>query len=193
MKDVLSEAVTSVRNEGWAELTFPAYRHLVGLGDAAAVGGSVVARGARVDGRPVGFALAQVSPDEVGSAQLLSLYVVPDLRGQGLATALLSELEDDLVRRGIRSLAGSYMTGRPTLPALERVLTKRAFGPPTLRSVAVRFTPEEASRTAWYRRAKLPADSTVFPWTELTREEREKLRTSQAERGWIHPSSSLEF
>jgi hypothetical protein len=55
------------------------------------------------------------------------------------------------------------------------------------RTVMVRFTPEEASRTLWYRKAKLPPDSRIFPWTELLPEERDNLRRSQAERNWIHP------
>jgi hypothetical protein len=116
---------------------------------------------------------------------LISVFVAPDFRGHGLATTLLAELEQDLVHMGVRRLTATYMTGKPSIPALERVFANRGFTPPVRRKVVVKFTPEEAARTHWYQKARLPAGSSIFPWTELSPAEREALQRSQAERAWI--------
>jgi GNAT superfamily N-acetyltransferase len=129
--------------------------------------------------------LAQIDKHDARLAELLSIYVIPELRVQGLATALLAGLEDQLAHRGVRTLAGVYMTGKPAIPALERVFEKRGFSAPRMRMVAVRITPEEATRTPWYHKGKLPEGSEVFLWSELTAEERAGLQRSQEKHGWI--------
>lgn len=190
VSDFVAEAVTKPLGDEWLSMTFPSYRHLLrllGTGEPDANGSRPIARAARAGDRPAGLAIADLPTAERPSAELLSLYVAPEFRGQGLATELLAGLEGDLTKIGVRKIDGSYMTGRPTLAALERVLAKRGFTPPSLRTLVVRFTPEEASHTDWYRRAKLPPDSSIFPWTELTAAERQALQRSQAERRWIHP------
>jgi GNAT superfamily N-acetyltransferase len=188
-ENVTAEATTPLGPE-WNVMTFPAFRHLLallGTGHADARGVSPVARYALLEGRPVGLLLAELPTAVRPSAELLSLFVAPDFRGRSLASRLLAELEIDLVNRGVRRITGSYMTGKPAIAALERVFAKSGFSAPVVRTVAVRFTPEEAARTDWYRRARLPADGEIFPWSELTGAERAELRRSQAEENWIHP------
>jgi hypothetical protein len=68
-----------------------------------------------------------------------------------------------------------------------RVFDRRGFSPPAHRKVVARFAPEEPSRAPWYQKAKLPPDSEVFPWVDLTSEEDAALRRSQAEHRWIPP------
>jgi GNAT superfamily N-acetyltransferase len=190
VSDYVTEPVSRPLGAEWSSMTFPSYRHLlalVGTGAADATGSRPIARMARIGDRPAGLAIADLPAANRPTAELLSLYVAADFRGQGIATALLEGLESDLAKAGVPKIEGSYMTGRPTLAALERVLAKRGFTPPALRTLVVRFTPEEASHTEWYRRARLPAGGVIFPWTELTHPEREELQRSQKERGWIHP------
>jgi lipid II:glycine glycyltransferase (peptidoglycan interpeptide bridge formation enzyme)/GNAT superfamily N-acetyltransferase len=188
--DTVLEEVTGPLGDQWGPMTFPTHRHLLGrLGKDApdARGAYPVARCARVGERPVGLLIAEVTAGTPPSAELISLFVVPELRGQGLASGLLAGLEADLARRGIGRVTGVYMTGKPTLPALERVFAKNGFSPPEVRKVVVKFTPEEATRTEWYAKAKLPPDCEIFRWADLTPAEREALQRSQAEQGWIHP------
>jgi hypothetical protein len=102
-----------------------------------------------------------------------------------VATTLLAGLEDDLARRGVTGVGGVYMSGKSFTPALERVFEKRAFSAPQVRKLVVQCTPEEASRTDWFQKARLPEGGVIFPWTDLPREEYEGLKQSQAERPWI--------
>jgi hypothetical protein len=78
------------------------------------------------------------------------------------------------------------MTGRPATAAIERIFQKCGWGGPVTRALAVRFTPEAASRTPWFRRVALPrGDFEIFPWTELNYDERESIKSSHEQTAWI--------
>lgn len=173
-------------------MTFPAYSHLLQLrpaprhpeqGDEKLVQpvGVVAAAGQGI----LGLALAEVPLAAGGVPELLSLFVDEGLRGRGLATELLARLEEELRTMGGRELRAVYMTGKPSIPALERVFVKRGFGAPDARTLTLRFTPEEALQTPWFRRVRLGPEYEIFPWAEITPAERERLVASNTGKPWI--------
>jgi GNAT superfamily N-acetyltransferase len=188
--DFLTEDVTAPLGEEWEEMTFPSYQHLlrlVGTGNADAMGVRPVASVAKSGFRPIGLAIAELPTSARPTAELLSIFVAEDVRGRGVGTALLAQMETDLARRGVTQVTGVYMTGKPSIAGLERVFAKRGFTPPALRRIVLRFTPEEATHTEWYRKGKLPDDCSVVPWAEVSREEKEAVKRSHAEHPWIDP------
>lgn len=188
MSDIVTFGSTDPLGPEWAAMTFPAHRALLERLDSVnpRSGGRPVACCARVGGEPAGLALAEVAAGEP-VAELLSVFVAPAFRGQRVASRLLEGLESNLAAVGVTRIHAVYMTGRPSIPALERVFDRRGFSAPARRTVVVRFTPEEAATTEWYRRARLPAGADVFAWKDLTAADRDELRRSQAERPWIPP------
>lgn len=173
--------------EDWAGMTFPLFRPLLallGTGRQTPAGATPVASVARDGNRAVGLALAEIPPGS-RSAELLSVLVVPEQRGHGIATMLLERLEEDLAHRGVAEVGGVYMSGKASTPALERVFARRGYSSPQVRKLVVQCTPEEASRTDWFRKARVPEGGVIFPWTELPRDEYEELKRSQQERPWI--------
>lgn len=190
MSDLTIEEVRAPLGEPWTRMTFPYYRgllSLVGTGQTTITGQQPFACAASVGDRPVGLALAQRAPAIPPTAEVVSLFVEPAARGQGIATAMLARLEDVALRHGITELSGSYMTDRPNIEALERVLAKRGFEEPIVRMIVFKFAPEDAKKCAWYRRARMPAGASIFKWSEITREDLARLKQSQIERRWIHP------
>ena len=183
-----------------APMTFPVYRHLLSLtpaprhpeqGDERLVQPvGVVAKSAGV---PIGLALAELplgpesSVESENTPELLSLFVHPASRNQGTATALLERLEELVRGRGFAKIKAVYMGGRPGNAPLTRVLAKRGWSAPAVRTVTLRFTPQGARSTPWYGRVELSAEYEIFPWSELATEERERIRRSQAESPWIPP------
>lgn len=183
-----TEEAAGPLGEEWAGMTFPLFRPLLALvgTDMMSPGGTrPVARIARDGGRPIGLALAEIPAATPSSAELLSLLVVSDARRRGVATMLLAGIEEDLSRRGVTEVGGVYMSGKPFTAALERVFEKRGYSPPQVRKLVVQCTPEEAARTDWFQKAKMPEGGIIFPWTDLPRDEYEALKRSQAERPWI--------
>ena len=188
--DVRIEEVPAPLDEAWGAMTFPLYRPLLpllGTGRTDAQGSTPLACRAMVDGEPAGLLVAQQTAAAPGAAELLSVFVATPFRGRGIATRLVECLEQSARRRGIGEVTGSYMTGKPSIAAVERVFAKREFTPPKLRMIVLKFTPEEAARTDWYRKARMPDGATIFSWKDLTDRDRDELKQSQADRAWIHP------
>jgi len=180
-----------------AGMTFPVYRHLLRLepaprhpeqGDDRLV--QPIGCVARSEGAPIALALAELplegQDDGAEHApEVLSLFVRPESRNQGIATVLLERLEGLVRARGFAELKAVYMGGRPGNAALARVLAKRGWRAPAVRTVTLRFTPRGARSTPWYGRGRLSSEDEIFPWAELRPREREELHRSQAESPWI--------
>jgi GNAT superfamily N-acetyltransferase len=174
-------------------MTFPAYRHMLRLEPTQRHPGELEQRdvvplgvAALMETTLVGLALAEAPRSAgAGAPELLSLFVQPELRGRGIATDMLAQLESELLGRGFHTLDAVYMTGKPSLPALERVFAKRSWSPPKTRVVTLRFTPEEATHTPWWGRVRLGADYEIFPWTEMTPEGLEQIRQSDERSHWV--------
>jgi GNAT superfamily N-acetyltransferase/predicted GNAT family acetyltransferase len=175
-----------------APLTFPAYRHLLalepgprhlGVPDQPRIEplGVVALQGNQI----VGLALAERPLEGLGDPELLSVYTLPQFRKAGVGTALVGGIEDTLRGLAAARVQAVYMNRRADTAALERVFVKRGWNGPVLRTVTVRFTPQEAATTAWYGKMRLSADYEIFPWLELRAAERAELRASHAREPWI--------
>ncbi len=175
-------------------MTFPAYRHLLSLERAPRqldMGPqnpiTPVAVGAFEGREPLGLALAEEKGGEPRTAEILSLFVAPAARGRGVGTALLTRISEELAKDGAASVDAVYMTGQGSEAAVERILAKCGWPPPTRRMLTVRMRLEDVKRADWYGRYALGPEYEIFPWTELTKEERERLVASQKATGWIKP------
>jgi GNAT superfamily N-acetyltransferase len=161
----------------YAGLTFPYYQRLL---LSALDRPRVIAHGLSRGGEPVGLGLVELMPGY--GASVRSLYVAPDVRGRGWATALLARLEDDTRARGYGELRAVYMAGEPSVPVVERLLAKRAWDPPALRMYVLRSNLDSIDRARWMHRHRLGPDLEIFPWRDLTAADRAALLARQAER-----------
>jgi ribosomal protein S18 acetylase RimI-like enzyme len=81
-------------------------------------GGDAFVLLATVEAAPVGYAVVKIRPGDddtwpVGAhlAELISLAVAADTRGQGLGTALMDAVDAELERRGVHDLEVAVMAG----------------------------------------------------------------------------------
>lgn len=185
-------------------MTFPSYRHLLSLepqprhpelGDEVAVApfGFV----ALENGRPLGLALAEVAQVAEPEAQLLSVFVESGARRRGLATALVDAVEQSARERGAKEISAIYTTGKPSIGFMEQVFTRRGWQAPQAISTSVRFKPDEALKSPAFDEGRLRAYARgleIFPWSEVTAEELEEMRRSDAEKRWIERGlSALQY
>lgn len=132
----------------YARLTFPRYRGLFGTPGVYGVG-------LRQGDRPVALALA-------GGPELLSLFVEPDCRRQGLAGRLLAAIEAAARARGHGQLHGSYATRRDTTAQLEHLLARHGWQAPVTEMLAFRSGPAQVADAPWMKPLKLgPRDRIV--------------------------------
>jgi GNAT superfamily N-acetyltransferase len=174
-------------------MTFPSYGRLLSLqqtmrhpewGDARLIQPHAVA--AKIGDEIVGLALLETPVQQIEHAELLSVFVVDDARNQGIGTELVRAAERGARSVKLPSIRAVYTSGRPGTAALERVLQKCGWSPPSVRAVTVRFTPHEAMKTPWFARVRWnESDFDIFLWADLTAEERAQIEQSHAAEPWI--------
>jgi len=153
------------------ERSGPAYVHLAFVKDKAALSrldphGPYLAVGLRVLGWPVGLGLA-VLDAESGHGAVRSLAVAPPCRGRGIATALLTTLEDGLRARGCTHAHIHYSDGPGTTPALERVLQKCGWPPSQVDRLLFEARNPEGDGHWFQRPWTLPPGIAMVDWADL--------------------------
>jgi GNAT superfamily N-acetyltransferase len=145
---------------------------------------STVAIAASDSHKPIGLALAEIQPDRQ-SAEVLSIFVEPTYRCQGIGTALFTRLEQELVSRGCTSANLVYITGQPTIPALERLLQQHNWTPPEPRMLVCKCNRKMLEALWLNKNYSFPPSFAFFPWQEITLEERLNLQKQQETFPWI--------
>lgn len=153
--------------------------------------GSIVAIAASVSGKPAGLALAEIR-DDGKSAELLSLFVTASNRRQGIGSALLKALEQELSQRGCIKFEVVYITGQPTTVAWEHLLEKLGWTEPKLRTLVCKTETCRLLDAPWMHKYKFPASYTIFPWMEITAKERQTIKETQQANPWI-PDDLIPF
>jgi GNAT superfamily N-acetyltransferase len=162
----------------YAHLTFPYFRPWLDQRDD-----NLVAIGARLIGEPIGLLLARVGDAQAG--EIHSVYVAEAHRRRGIAARLLAEAECELFRRGAVGSVLTYMDGGPSTPALEGLLDKLGWGPPTPRMLVCRSDFETITKAPWMAKREFPAEFEVFQWSDLTASDREDILDRQRRCEWF--------
>ena len=155
----------------FADLTFASYRPL--LAEASATG-TIAALGARIDGTPAALALARVLGD--GESEILSLFVKPAYRRQGLGIRLVAQLERLLRERGCTQSHTVYTTEPHASPPIERLLQAAGWSVPQPRLVIFRFD-RRSLLSPWMRRMQIRPPYEVVGWSEVREADLQKVRT----------------
>ncbi|WP_427158676.1 GNAT family N-acetyltransferase [Aliinostoc sp. HNIBRCY26] len=162
-------------------MTFPSYQDLLRNLDKD---NSIVAIGATKNQKPIGLALGQIVQDKI--AIIFSLFVDIQERNQGVGTALLTQIETELKARGCKIMQLNYTTGKPTTPAFERLLEKHNWTPPETRTLVCKGDANTVMEANWLKRySRLPSSYSIFPWQEITPEERQTIQKQQETQPWI--------
>lgn len=177
-----------------AALTFPAYRHLLDLeiqprhddpihGDDGPI--QPLAIVATVNDVPVGLAVAETPVDHRTEPELLSVFVRPEVRRQGIGTRLVAEIAATVGDLGFGVLHAVYMTGKLEIVWLEKIFWKLDFEPPDTRMTVLRLSKNDLDKLAWMHWTRIPKSYEIVPWTEIGPVDIEGLKEANAEEDWI--------
>jgi len=176
--------LTRINNFGYAflysSLTYPLYRSRL---QTLTIEGKTIAIGASVSDKPVGLVLAEILGD--GSAKVLSIFVEPNYRCLGIGAALLNTLEEELTLRDCTNLEIVYTLAKSTTLALERLLQKCNWPSAKPRMLICKTTTDDMINAPWMKLSRLPAAYEIFPWMEITPQERVALKKQQEEKHWM--------
>lgn len=161
-------------------LTFPSYqKHL------SQIGSKIIAIGASLIQQPIGLALAQIESESEGRvAKVLSLFVKQRYRNSGIATALMAELEAQLLAKGCNKVKLVYMSGKPSTPILEKLLTKLNWQQSRSRMLVCRSTTAKIATAPWLQKYRLASAYTLLPWIDLVPQSKQKIVQQQSQKKW---------
>ena len=160
----------------YEKLTYPRFRPYLKALDSD---NSIISIGVNQGSQPLGLTLAEISTDSK-SAEILSLFIVPEHRGKGLGKNLLTYVEGQLIAQGCSQVSLVYISNATT-PYLERILKERQWSNPQLRMLVCSVPIENMKDAAWLNLdIRLPSSYIIFPWLELSLEERELIQKKQA-------------
>ncbi|RUS94722.1 hypothetical protein DSM106972_092570 [Dulcicalothrix desertica PCC 7102] len=169
-------------------LTFPNFRDSLRNIDSEQ---SIVAISASHQEQPVGLVLAKICEDNQ-SAEVLSIFVKVSYRNTGLGTSLLKRLEQELQTRGCKKVEIVYMAGQPTTAVLEHLLQKCHWELPQSRMLVCRGD-NKVLEAEWVKKySHLPSEYSIFPWEEITEQERQAMKKQQEIQPWI-PEDLIPF
>ncbi len=167
----------------YRSMTFPAYRGLLNFNSADV---APLAIGTLQNEAPAGLALLVTSPG-AGEAELLSIFVAPRLRRNGIAGELMQRALAYCKTHSIQKISASYMSGQDSTQTLENIFNKTGWALPQTRMLVVRCSLDSIKSAPWLNRCALPKGYEVLPWAQVTSAEREALRVSNLEKPWIAP------
>ncbi|GBF82035.1 TIGR03032 family protein [Aphanothece sacrum] len=143
------------------ELTFPRLRQ---RWQKTPPQGELTGLSASINGSIVGLAIAERL--NVETAKIISLFVLPDYRKQGIGTRLVAYLERELKTQGFQELVLSYSTSSSTPLALEGILQRLQWQPPQITLLLGKTTTENIAKVDWLNKFPLPPSLEVFSWPE---------------------------
>ena len=167
----------------YRSMTFPAFQGLLNFNSADV---APLAVGTLQNEAPAGLALLVTSPN-TGEAELLSIFVAPRLRRNGIALELMQRTLAYCKTQNIQKISASYMSGQDSTQTLENIFNKTGWTAPQTRMLVVRCSLDSIKSAPWLNRYALPKGYEVLPWAQVTTAEREALRVSNLEKPWIAP------
>jgi ribosomal protein S18 acetylase RimI-like enzyme len=156
--------------EGLEHLTFPSLRQRT---QSQRLEEPLHAVAVTCNGEAVGLVLAHATPDE-SAAEIISLYVRRDHRGNGISRALLTGMERLLVRQGYKRMRLAFRSDWPGTPIVERRLRQLEWTLPEANLMLGKFSAVEAWenwQSSPVNQARLPDGLEIVGWSELSESE----------------------
>lgn len=179
-KDLYSlNLLNNISVQAYKHLTYPIFRSRL----QSECEDSIIAIGAELANQPVGLAMAHIIPDSK-QAKILSIYVLPEYRQQGIGGALLERLSQQMQKLGRSKLELEYTAGAASTMALESLLSQQGWSTPQAKMLVCYSSTEQMQKAPWLYSSRLPKTFSIFPLVELTKEEYQIIQQKQARKPW---------
>lgn len=173
--------LTAEETPAFEGMTFPAHKHLLSLQPSPRLlkektdyKVQPLAFGAfDEEGKPAALALLVAPPEEGLMVEILSIFVVPAHRRQGVGTALLQALETP-VRAQAPGMRTVYSSAKSYAPIVERMLASCSWREPEVRMHFFKIRLEDLGKLT--RRLNKPRRGyEISLWSEVPKEDRQKM------------------
>ena len=144
----------------YAALTFPSLAP-----DSATwrtIQGELLGISASHNGTLVALALAECKPDK--TARLISLFVSPHQRRQGIATRLIAHLSSFLHQQKLTNLSVNYQAPHHQPGPMDRLLPRLGWSTPQQTFLLLKGETKQLACITWPERFPLPEGYQLVPW-----------------------------
>ena len=144
----------------YADLTFPSLAR-----DSATwrtIEGELLGISASHNGTLVALALAECKSN--GTARLISLFVSPHHRRQGIATRLIAHLSSFLHQQKLTNLSVNYQAPHHQPGPMDRLLPRLGWSTPQQTFLLLKGETKQLASIAWSERFPLPEGYQLVPW-----------------------------
>jgi GNAT superfamily N-acetyltransferase len=167
--------------EAFKNMTYGRYKPFMAWMDN--ILGRLFPVGLYYEGRPAGLLLAlHLSADT--KADILSIFIEKELRGQKLAVKMMACLEDKCREAGIKTVSSFYFDNRPFTAIINNLFDRCGFAPA---EPEVYFCKCDKNFTNMplIEYTNLPAGFETFKWNDLNPALKEKLRLEWQNKEWF--------
>lgn len=144
----------------YAALTFPSLAP--GSATWQKLTGELLGISASHNGTLMALALAECNSD--GTARLISLFVSPHQRRQGIATRLITHLSTFLHQQKLTTLSVNYQAPHLQPGPMDRLLPRLGWATPQQTFLLLEGEAKQLSCIAWLERFPLPEGYHLVPW-----------------------------
>ena len=144
----------------YADLTFPSLTP--GSASWRTIQGELLGISASDNGTLVALALAECKPDK--TARLISLFVSPRRRRQGIATRLITHLSKFLQQQGLINLSVNYQAPQDQPGPMDRLLPRLGWSTPQQIYRLMKGEADKLAAIPWPERFPLPEGYRLVPW-----------------------------
>jgi GNAT superfamily N-acetyltransferase len=123
----------------------------------------------------IGLIIAEISNLPLKQAKILSFFVQPQSRHQGIGLQLMRSLLNYLPEISCQQIEINYQATELTQLALEPILARCQWRSPETTFSLLQTDREHIIQAPWLNKYSLPSSFTIFPWQELTPSEQAEL------------------
>jgi GNAT superfamily N-acetyltransferase len=135
---------------------------------------------------PLAAAVSVLRPgaaDGTAGAEVVSFVVRSGLRRRGLGKVLLGAVEAELSRRGVRAVEGMFRDSWKSADAVRALLASAGWSEPRLKVLLV-ATDFRMLEGEIFEERPVPEGYEIFPWRELSPDERREIVRRQQRGAW---------
>lgn len=127
-----------------------------------------------------------------GRGRLLSYFVAPQFRGNGIGQRMLQYAEQALRQKRAKRFVMRYRSDWKSLDTIEHITSKQGFNPPKTNLMLCKSDCEVIYKAPWFNSYHLPKGYTFFDWKDLTPTDRQHIGKRKEQEDW-YPDALTPF
>jgi GNAT superfamily N-acetyltransferase len=161
--------------ENLEKYTFPSIHKQI---HAVEITNPIIAVSARKDGDLIGMCLVNYEP-EMSHCEIISFYIEPRFRDQGLGSLLLEKTERILEHKGFEQVRTFFWSSWESVESTRHMLKKQEWEEPVKLMQLFRTDIEGLKKIPWRENVDIPEDYAIVPWSWISPYEKKIIREEQ--------------